>query len=83
MSDPTTLLWMQHYATALNESDTAKLREAVLAAEASLFIRAQELAGSSDHHEERKDMDAASADLLTIKIHKLGWPAPDVQPPTP
>jgi hypothetical protein len=25
---------------------------------------------------EREEMKAASADLLAIKVHKLGWPSP-------
>jgi hypothetical protein len=66
--------WKDRYAAALKESDPAKVHEAVLAAEEALFKRGREINGSPDQDRERKGMEAASADLLAIKIHKLGWP---------
>jgi hypothetical protein len=66
--------WKQRYAAALKESDPAKLHKAVLAAEEALFLRGQEINGSADHEAERKEIEAAAADLLAVKIHKLGWP---------
>ena len=39
-----------------------------------MFRRWQELADSTDHHEERSELDVASAALLYVKNHKLGWP---------
>jgi hypothetical protein len=74
MSNPTESLWKERYGAAVKESDPVKLHAAVLSAEEALFMRGQELDGSSDHHAERQEMEAASADLLAIKIHKLGWP---------
>jgi hypothetical protein len=59
----------------LNESDNSNLAEAIHAAEAALFLRSQELDGQGDQAE-REEIKAASADLLAIKVHKLGWPAP-------
>jgi len=44
------------------------------AIESALASRAQELSKSPEHHEERSEMAAANAALLSIKIHKLGWP---------
>ncbi len=41
--------------------------------------RWQELTTSPDHHEEGSEMEVASAALLRIKTHKLGWPAFDGQ----
>jgi hypothetical protein len=66
--------WKEFYYRALTETDPDKLIELIHAAEAAMFRRWQQLAGSSDHHEERSEMDAASATLLSIKTHKLGWP---------
>jgi len=36
------------------------------------LFRGQELAGSMNHHHERSQMSAAAADLLAIKVYKLG-----------
>jgi len=74
MSNSDLLPWKQTFEAALRNQDTEKLTDRIFQAEDAIFLRQQELASSSDHHEERKEMDAASADLLAIKIHKLGWP---------
>jgi hypothetical protein len=66
--------WKERYNKAVRESDPSKVHEAVLVAEVAMFKRGMELDGSADHHAERKEMEAASSDLLAIKIHKLGWP---------
>jgi hypothetical protein len=63
------------FFTALLESDKEKLTELLQAAERVMILRAQELLNSSDHHEERGEMDTALAALLSMKIHKPGWPA--------
>jgi hypothetical protein len=67
--------WKELYFQTLRESDTEKLTELVQAAEHAMVIRAQELLNSTDHHEERSEMAIAKASLLSIKTHKLGWPA--------
>jgi hypothetical protein len=74
MSNVSASAWKDRYAAALKKSDPAKVHEAVLAAEEALFKHGQEINGSADQDRERKEMEAASADLLAIKIHKLGWP---------
>jgi hypothetical protein len=51
-----------------------KLLECIHVTEAALFLRWQELANDSTAKEERAGMDAAAADLLAVKLHKLGWP---------
>jgi hypothetical protein len=66
--------WKQSYEAALRNQDTERLTDRIFQAEAAIFQRQQELAGSSDHYEEKKEMEAASEDLLAIKTHKLGWP---------
>jgi hypothetical protein len=59
----------------LIESDKEQLTVLVQAAEQAIALRAQELLNSADHHDERNEMAAANAALLSIKTHKLGWPA--------
>jgi len=71
-----TLSWRESYEKAIQESDKTKLAGYVHETEAGIFKRFQELASSSDHHEERAEIEGASAGLLAIKIHKLGWPDP-------
>ncbi len=67
--------WKELYLSALIESDKEKLTELVQTVEHAIASRTQELFNSSDHHEERGEMAAAHASLLSIKTHKLGWPA--------
>jgi DnaJ-domain-containing protein 1 len=66
--------WKELYLWALIESDKEKLTGLVQAIESALASRAQELLNSSDHHEERSEMAAANAALLSMKTNKLGWP---------
>ena len=66
--------WKEMYLWALIESDKKKLTELVQAIECAIASRAQELLNSTDHHEERSEMAAVNAALLSIKTHKLGWP---------
>jgi hypothetical protein len=41
-----------------------------------LFLRWQALGTVEGHNEERDAMQLIADDLLSIKIHKLGWPDP-------
>jgi hypothetical protein len=74
MRDSHSSSWKEPYLEALRESDKEKLTELVYAAEGAIFLRLQELARSADHHEERSEIDAACAALLSIQINKLGFP---------
>lgn len=67
--------WKETYQKALRESNNEKQHELVLAAEEAIFRRFQELQESANHGVERTEMEAAAADLLAIKTHKLGWPS--------
>lgn len=67
--------WKEPYLAALTEPDKEKLTEPVHAAEGAIFLRLQELANLPDHHEERSEIRAACAELLTIQVDKLGWPS--------
>jgi hypothetical protein len=66
--------WKELFLWALIESDKEKLTGLIQAIERAIASRAQELFNSPDHHEERSEMAAANAALLSIKTHKLGWP---------
>jgi len=68
--------WKTAYDRAVWELNTEMLLTAIHATEAALFDRWQELGNEPGHEAERDEMKAASADLLAIKIHKLGWPDP-------
>ncbi|MGA7622065.1 MAG: hypothetical protein WB630_01640 [Candidatus Acidiferrales bacterium] len=69
--------WKEFYSRALIETDADKLIELIHATEGAMFRRWQELADSSDHHEEKSEMEVATAALLSIKSQKLGWPGFD------
>ncbi|MGA7919621.1 MAG: hypothetical protein WCA38_08095 [Candidatus Acidiferrales bacterium] len=71
--------WQESYQLALTETDKDRLIELIHATEATMFRRWQELTNSPDHHEEGSEMEVASAALLRIKTHRLGWPAFDGQ----
>jgi hypothetical protein len=66
--------WKAEYEKTIWESDTEKLLPGIHATEAALFLRGQELGHDSLATEERAAMSAAAADLLAIKVHRLGWP---------
>ena len=64
--------WKQPFLQALRESDKQRLGELVLAAEHAIILRQQELKHSSDHHEERSEMQVAIAALLRGLILRPG-----------
>jgi hypothetical protein len=67
--------WKHHFLKVLFESDNEKLTKLVHDTEGAIFFRLQELAGSTDHHEERTELHVACATLLSIQVSKLGWPS--------
>jgi hypothetical protein len=75
MQDSYLMSWKERFLHTLLESDTEKLTELVQATEQALALRAQELLNSSNHHEERGEMNIAKSTLLAIKTQKLGWPS--------
>jgi hypothetical protein len=74
MPEPHTLPWKVAAEKAAREPDVEKFRYHVLAAETAIFFRLQELPDSLEHTEERGEIDAVLAELLELKIRKLGWP---------
>lgn len=74
MNDTATTCWKVAYEKTLREKDKQKLGDLILSAEAAIFRRHQELAPSSDHHEERRSLKEAAENLLSLKVNQLGWP---------
>jgi hypothetical protein len=74
MVENTATSWKEVYEKTRHESDQQKLGELVLAAEAAIFRRYQEIAPSDNHHEDRRSMKEATDDLLEMKVNQLGWP---------
>lgn len=68
--------WEEPYLAALKESDIEKLTALVHATELAMYLRLQELASSADGHEERKEIEVANGNLLTVKTLILGWSSP-------
>jgi hypothetical protein len=68
--------WKAAYEKVVRESDTEKLLTLLHASEEALYSRWQEVGNDPERTKERAAMEAASKDLLAIKIHKLGWPDP-------
>jgi hypothetical protein len=66
--------WKTAREKTIWEVDAERLLVSVHATEEALFLRWQELKDETSHLTEGKEMEAASEDLLSIKIHKLGWP---------
>jgi hypothetical protein len=67
--------WQRFIQKALREHDPDKLLQYVHAGEIAMFFRWREL-GKSIEPGEMAAMRAATDNLLAIKVHKLGWPAP-------
>jgi len=74
MAEIGTTSWKEVYERTRQETDQQKLGELVLAAEAAIFRRYQEIAPSANHHEERRSMKEATDHLLALKVDQLGWP---------
>ena len=75
MSESSPWSWKELWLEALLESDEKRLTELIKATEQAMANRAQQLSNSSDHEKERREMALANTALLSIKTHKLGWPA--------
>lgn len=75
MSDLRFPEWEETWKDALLELDPSKLHQKVVAAEASIFERLQELSGDhADHHEERLALDDAISSLRVLKVEQLKFP---------
>jgi hypothetical protein len=68
--------WKTACEKTMLELDKQKLLALIHAAEEELFERWLALGDGHANTQERAAMKIAAADLLAIKIHKLGWPDP-------
>jgi hypothetical protein len=66
--------WKETYQKTQRENDKAKLSGLVVATEAAMFARLQELSNSPEHRDERRELETATRSLLSIKTDKLCWP---------
>ena len=64
--------WKVAYEKVLWESDAGKLLILVHATEDALFLRSQKLRKRSDGQTRTRRNECGAADLLAIKLHKLG-----------
>jgi hypothetical protein len=67
-------LWQRLYEQAAAETDREKLTDIINRIEGAMIARAEEIAHSPNHSEERNAIAQASENLLIIKTEKLGWP---------
>jgi hypothetical protein len=66
--------WREPVEKALKETDAQRLGELVVQAEVAIYERYEKLQNSPDCDEERRAIKAASDQLLTLKVNRLGWP---------
>jgi hypothetical protein len=76
MSDNQQSSWRQVYLNVHREEGIERLTQAVIAAEAAIFARMQELSEAPNHTDEHNQLKEAADELLAIKTQKLGWPQP-------
>lgn len=77
MADTLSRSWEQLYQEAVDEPDINNLTQRVHVAEAAMFYRWQEFAGSEPVQQEHQRLLAAAEGLLKIKGEKLKWPGLD------
>ena len=66
--------WQSEFEEAIVEFDPAKLTEKIKQFELAVFVRVQELACNSDHHDEKQAMADALATIRDVKRDKLSHP---------
>ena len=67
-------LWQRLYEEAAAEIDREKLTDLINQIEGAMIERAEEIADSPNHLEERNAIVQACENLLIIKTEKLKWP---------
>jgi len=76
--------WQKVYRDALNEPDTSKLIDRIIAAERVLATRSQQLALNCDrdlhpqHFRELQAIREAAKKLIEVKIERLKWAPPSI-----
>jgi len=76
MSEPQKFLQSDFRSSNPVYSQHERLLHSVSLVEEILFLRWQALGTVEGHNEERDAMQLIADDLLSIKIHKLGWTDP-------
>jgi hypothetical protein len=66
--------WQREFEAAIGKGDPQSLRQRVDVAEAALFLRSQELAGSAQDQAEQQAISKAMGTLRAIQMEKLGYP---------
>ena len=72
--------WQHEFQEAVVELDGEKLIEKIHKFETAVFVRLQELASSSDHHDERQAMTDAASTIVVLKRDKLSPSPPRANP---
>ena len=67
-------VWQNLLHEAVNEPNSARLREKVQEAEAAIFLRLQELSVSPGNQQEIEALQKACEELLEIQTQRLKWP---------
>jgi hypothetical protein len=66
--------WQREFQETILEFDRDKLFEKVQRFETAVFVRLQELASDSDHHDEREAIVDATSTISVLKRYKLPHP---------
>ena len=66
--------WQAEFQGLVIELNREKLFDKIQKFETVVFVRLQELASSSDHHEERQAIEDALATVRVLKKDKLAHP---------
>ena len=68
--------WQQLYESCVFTRNLEKLNKLVFETEDAIYLRSRELSNESHIADEVQALRRAAAELLEIKINKLGWPDP-------
>jgi len=67
--------WQEAYRDAVQEVDDDKLKVKLEAAETAIYLRLQELAGSSNHFDERARIGETLRGIRGLQVERLHFPA--------
>ena len=66
--------WQPEFEEAIVELNPERLADKIKQFELAVFVRLHELAGDSDHHDERQAIADALSTLREVKRNKLSYP---------
>jgi hypothetical protein len=70
--------WVEAYLRAALEVDGQKMRERILTVREAVARRLKELEGNSDHHAERREIQAALVALMMLEDEASLWPVSSI-----